>query len=196
LKYYKIINGEKNHCLISSPILFGTLAFSFSLIGSFLSSAEIIGNPLEVSNANPEHVIGHLLWGMSAGIVSWKWRYFFLTGIFAIVLDADHLIQFFDFEMVSRMGHSIPFAIFVVFALILFSKKDYLLGAVAFGSIFSHMSFDIFIGSGDFPIFVPFFEQKIVFAGTDWIIFQLIAICSIFLTRFLITRRRKNNLII
>ena len=60
--------------------------------------------------------------------------------------------------------------------IIIFGKKDLRLIAISFAAIFSHMSFDIFLGgSTEFPILVPFTSEFFGFAGYDWIIFQLIA---------------------
>lgn len=170
--------------LIKTNFVFGTTAFSFSLIGIFLSSATVYASPLD--SVSFEHVFGHILWGLVAGVASFSLRYFLVTGMFAVILDSDHLVHFIFSDVVARMGHSIPFAIISVIVLIvMFGKKNYLLGACGFAAVFSHMSFDTFLGSGNFPIFVPFSEEFTNFSGYDWIYLQVIAISVIFLAKIL-----------
>ena len=104
---------------IKSCIIFTVLSFSLSLTGLlFPDESHIIGNPLIVSNPSLEHIFGHVLFGMIAGAISLSLRYVFLTGAFAILLDADHLLQFFNIEMIGRMVHSIPFAIIIALIMI------------------------------------------------------------------------------
>jgi hypothetical protein len=170
---------------IKSCIIFSALSFALSLTGIlFQDESYIIGNPLVVSNPSFEHIFGHILFGMIAGAISLSLRYVFLTGAFAILLDADHLLQFFDIEMISRMVHSIPFAIIIaVIMLYVFGKKDYRLAAISFSAIISHIAFDIwFVGqlylgsSGGFPLFSPFTVEIIRFQGLDWLYLEIVAI--------------------
>ena len=84
------------------------------MIGGLFPSSEhtfVIGNPLVVSSVTYEHVIGHIFWGAVIGLGTLSIRYIVLGGSFAIFLDSDHLLQFLDIELVSRMSHSIPFAV-------------------------------------------------------------------------------------
>ena len=61
--------------------------------------------------------MGHVSWGIAVGIATFSVRYVILGGLFPLALDADHLLQFLDLEMIPRFSHSILFAIviFVVF---------------------------------------------------------------------------------
>ena len=131
---------------VKSCIIFSVLSFGFSLTGFFFPDADSFfyaGNPLIVSNPSFEHVFGHLMFGMIAGAISLSLRYVFLSGAFALLVDTDHLMQFFNIEMVSRMSHSIPFAIIIaVVMLYVFGKKDYRLAAIAFFAIISHIAFE------------------------------------------------------
>ena len=172
---------------IKSCIIFSILSCVFSLTGLgfvFPNDAQVIGNPLIVSNPTLEHIVGHILFGMIAGAISLSLRYVFLTGAFAILLDADHLLQFFDLEMISRMAHSVPFAIIVaVIMLYLFGKKDYRLAAISFSAIISHIAFDIWLtgqiypgSSSGFPLFSPFTIEIIRFQGLDWLYLEILAI--------------------
>ena len=163
--------------ITKTSLVFASVAFAFSIIGLFLPNALIVGNPLIVSGISLEHVVVHIVWGLVAGIVSFSVRYAAIAGLFPIMLDFDHWLQFLDIEMIPRMAHSIPFAIVVVvIMIIIFGKKDLRLLAISFASIFTHVSFDIFLGSWTkFPILAPFTSEFFIFSGYDWIIFEVIA---------------------
>jgi len=186
------LNVDKSNQLkffIKSCAIFSILSFGVSLIGlipvsPFSDESYIIGSPLIVSNPSLEHIVGHILFGMNAGAISLSLRYVFLTGAFAILLDVDHLLQFFDIEMISRMAHSLPFAIIIAVIMIyVLGKKDYRLGAISFSAIISHIAFDTwFVGqlypgsSGGFPLFSPFTLEIIKFQGLDWLYLEVLAI--------------------
>ena len=174
-------------------IVYGAIAFSFSMIGLILPNAFLVGNPLEVSGVSFEHIFGHIMWGLAAGIVSFSFRYAMLSGLFPIILDFDHLLQFFGIEMIPRMAHSITFGIIaVVIMMLIFDRKDLRLGAISIAAVFSHMSFDIFLGgSTEFPLFVPWNSQVVTFSGTDWIIFEFVAISIIFVSSVIFLKKAK-----
>ena len=171
--------------VIKSCAIFSILSLGFSLTGFlFPDDSSIIGNPLIVSNPSLEHILGHVFFGMIAGVLSLRLKYVFLIGAFALLLDADHLLQFFNVEMISRMVHSLPFAIIIaVIMLYVFGKKDYRLAAISFSAILSHIAFDIwFVGqifpgsTGGFPLFSPFTVEIIKFQGLDWLYLEILAI--------------------
>jgi len=179
---------EQSKFFIKSCIIFSLLSFGFSLTGFlFPDESYIIGNPLVVSNPSLEHIFGHILFGMIAGAISLSLRYVFLTGAFAILLDADHLLQFFNIEMISRMVHSLPFAIIIaVTMLLIFGKKDYRLAAVSFAAIISHIAFDIWLAqqifpdsASGFPLFSPFTVEIIQFQGLDWLYLEIVAVAIV-----------------
>ena len=172
---------------IKTSIIFTILSFSFSLIGLFFQDdprSIIIGSPLIVSNPSLEHILGHIFFGMIAGMLALRLNYVFIAGAFAILLDADHLLQFLNLEMILRMSHSIPFAIIaslIIFAV--FGKKDYRLAAISFSAVLSHIAFDtwltgqIFPGSASgFPLFSPITLEIIQFRGFDWLYLEILAI--------------------
>ena len=170
---------------IKSCVIFSILSFGFSLTGfTFTDDSSIIGSPLIVSNPSLEHIFGHILFGMIAGAVSLSLKYVFMTGAFALLVDADHLLQFFNVEMISRFVHSFPFAIIIaVIMLYAFGKKDYLLAAISFSSIVFHIAFDVlftgqvFPGSeSDFPLFSAVTVEVIRFEGFDWLYVAILAI--------------------
>ena len=82
---------------VKNSFIFGGISFAYSMIGLlFVDSADsfIIGNPLVVSGITIEHVLGHIFWGGVIGLATLKIRYVFLGSSFAILIDADHLLQF------------------------------------------------------------------------------------------------------
>ena len=179
--------------ITKTSLVYGSIAFSFSMLGIILPDAFLVGNPLEVSGITPEHIIGHIMWGLVAGIVSFSFRYAILAGLFPIILDFDHWIQFFGIEMIPRMAHSITFGFIAIGVMMaLFGRKDLRLGAIAIAAVFSHISFDIFLGgTTEFPIFVPFISESVFFSGTDWIFFEVLAIVIIFVASIIFLRRQK-----
>ena len=171
--------------VIKSCAIFSILSLGFSLTGFlFPDDSSIIGDPFIVSNPSLEHILGHVFFGMIAGVLSLRLKYVFLIGAFALLLDAAHLLQFFNVEMISRMVHSVPFAIIIaVIMLYVFGKKDYRLAAVAFSAIISHIAFDVwFVGqiypgsTSGFPLFSPFTVEIIRFQGLDWLYLEILAI--------------------
>ena len=174
--------------VIKSCAIFSILSLGFSLTGFlFPDDSSIIGDPLIVSNPSPEHILGHVFFGMIAGVLSLRLKYVFLIGAFALLLDADHLLQFFNVEMIARMVHSLPFAVIIaVIMLYIFGKKDYRLAAISFSAIISHIAYDIlFVGqiypgsASGFPLFSPFTVEIIKFQGLDWLYLEILAIVII-----------------
>ena len=176
-----------------TSLVYGGVAVGFSLLGLILPDAFLVGNPLEVSGVSPEHIIGHIMWGIAVGITSFSFRHVIISGLFPIILDFDHLIQFLGVEMIPRMAHSVTFGIIIiVVTIILFGKKDLRLIGISIAAIFSHMSFDIFLGGvTEFPIFVPFVQQNFTFSEMDWIIFEFLSIGIIFVSSIIYFRKQK-----
>ena len=169
--------------IIKTSFVYSALAFLFSIIGVFLppTVTYVVGNPLEVSGISVEHVVGHIIWGLIVSALSLSLRYFVLGGIFPIILDSDHIIQFFDLEMVPRMAHSVSFGFLASFVLLLiFGKRDYRLAGIAFAAMLAHVSYDILLGgTTSFPLLTPFVVELLSFQGNDWIIIQLIAVAIV-----------------
>ena len=174
--------------VIKSCAIFSILSLGFSLTGFlFPDDSSIIGDPLIVSNPSLEHILGHVFFGMIAGALSLRLKYVFLTGAFALLLDADHLLQFFNVEMIARMVHSVPFAIIIaVIMLYVFGKKDYRLAAISFSAIISHIAYDVLFveqiypgSTSGFPLFSPFTVEIIRFQGLDWLYLEILAIAIV-----------------
>ena len=193
--------------ILKNSIIFALVSFGFSAIGAFFPESEftiVIGNPLVVSSVTYEHVLGHVFWGAIIGLGTLSIRYIIIGGSFAIFLDSDHLLQFLDIELVSRMSHSIPFAVIVTIVFFVISKgKDVRLCAVAFGAILSHIAFDIFLadvalGTGtNFPLFSPFTFETVSLQGLDWLGIQIVGVSLVAITSYFFKRKEmklKNNL--
>ena len=167
--------------LFKAMSAYAILSASFSLIGPFLPEAHKLDDPL--ASLSVEHVAGHIVFGMTVGAAGLATRYLILAGSFTILLDSDHFINFLQLEAIPRMGHSIPFGITsAVIMVLIFGKKDYLLGAVSFAAVLSHISFDTLLQAGNFPLFTPIYNQEIIFQNTDWILIQVAAVGLVGLT--------------
>jgi len=180
--------SEQIKFFIKSCAIFSILSFGFSLTGfTFTDDSSIIGSPLIVSNPSLEHIFGHVFFGMIAGAISLSLRYIFLSGALALLVDADHLLQFFDVEMISRFVHSFPFAIIIaVIMLYVFGKKDYRLAAISFSAIISHIAFDTWLvgqihpgSTGGFPLFSPLTLEIFQLQGLDWLYLEILAVVII-----------------
>ena len=193
--------------VLKNSIIFATVSFAFSMIGAFFPESEftiVIGNPLVVSNVTYEHVLGHVFWGAIIGLGTLSIRYIILGGSFAIFLDSDHLLQFLDIELVSRMSHSIPFAVIVSIVFFVITRgKDIRVCVVAFGAVLSHIAFDIFLADvafnsdTKFPLFSPFTFETVSFQGLDWLVIQIIGVSIVAAISYFHKRKDikfKNNL--
>ena len=176
--------------ITKAALIYGGIALAFSMLGTVLPDAYVIGNPLYHSTTTPEHVIGHIVWGLIPGLAFLSLRYIILAGLFPIILDADHLLQLLEIEMVPRMAHSLPFILIaVVVMMLIFGKKDLRLLAVSSAAVFAHMSFDIILGGSTvFPVLIPVTCQFFTFSGIDWIIFEVIAV-AVILTASVIVKK-------
>ena len=181
--------------IVKTSTLYGILAAVFSLVGLFLSSAYLVGNPLEVSGISVEHVTGHIVLGLMIGLVTFRLKYFLIGGIFSIILDTDHLIQFLGIEVVPRMAHSISFGLIAIFVMmIIFGKRDYILGAISFAAVLSHISFDILLsGTSEFPFFTPFTSEVTIFQGYDWILMEIVAVMLVGISVLISKRKKMKN---
>lgn len=176
----KTIQVSKNVLdIVKIAGLFCILSAVFSLLGLFLIEKGPLRNPIEALNLH--EVTGHILWGLIAGAVTLSFRYTILTGLFATLIDSDHLVAFTHLNALSRMSHSIAFgAIAVAMLMLLFGKKDYRLGVAVVAGLLSHISFDIFAGGDDeFPLFTPFYNHQISFPDQDWIYFEIAAVALV-----------------
>jgi len=176
--------------LLKTTFVFGLAAAGFSLIGLILPWALPPPDPL--GSATVEHILGHVVWGMAVAFATLSFRYIFAGGLFALILDADHLVNFLNVDMVIRMGHSIPFALLApIVMMLIFGRRDFLLGSISFAAVFSHMSFDTLLNSGKFPILTPFSNHITTFDGMDLVFLQLIGISVVILAKLVIDKERR-----
>ena len=192
----KFLSSSNIFFILKTSIIYGIIAVGFSILGLILPDRFIVGNPLEVSGVSFEHVFGHIVWGLAIGIASFSFRYAILSGLFPIILDFDHWIQFLGIEMIPRMAHSITFGLIaIVIMMLIFGKKDLRLGAISIAAVFSHMSFDIFLGgTTEFPVFTPIITENLTFSGIDWVIFEFLAISIIFISSIIYRKKQKSEI--
>jgi len=178
--------------IIRASILYCILAASFSLIGLTLPSKIVQTNPVSVLSI--QEVGGHVIWGLVVAAASLSVRYIFLGGAFALLIDSDHLIGLAHIPAISRMSHSIAFGVLAALVLmIIFGRKDYLLGATAFGGMLAHLSYDIFAGEDAmFPIYAPFYDHQIKFSHPYWLVFEIAAVVLVGVVALLAKRRRES----
>ena len=193
--------------ILQNSIIFGVISFGFSIIGGLFPSSEhtfVIGSPFLVSEVTIEHIVGHIFWGAIIGLGTLSIRYIILGGSFAILLDADHLLQFLDIELVSRMSHSIPFAVIAtIIFFIIFRGRDLRICAIVFGAILSHLAFDVFMANmifdshTTFPLFSPFILDRIAFSGLDWLGIEIIGVAIVAIVSYVSKKkeiRERDNL--
>ena len=185
--------------ILKNSIIFASVSFAFSIIGGMFPDSEythVIGNPFLVSGITIEHVVGHIFWGAIIGLGTLSVRYIILGGSFAILLDVDHLLQFLDIELVSRMSHSLPFGVIasVVFFIVL-RGRDLRMCAVAFAAVLSHLAFDVFLAdvlsnsSTTFPLFSPLTFERTEVGGLDWLGIQIIGVGIVAIVSYFVKRK-------
>jgi len=177
--------------IIKTALVFCTLSAAFSLVGLLLPEKGPLTNP--VPGLSIHEIGGHFIWGLIFGAVTLSLRYTIVAGLFAVLIDSDHLIGMTHLEALGRMSHSISFGMIALIVLMIsFGKKDWKLGAIAFGAVLSHISFDIFDGDPKFPIFAPWYSHQISFAHTDWLYFEIVAVIIVGIVTVLQTRSTKH----
>lgn len=175
--------------IVKTVLVFCALSAAFSLVGMLLPEKGPLPNPS--GGLNIREIGGHLIWGLVAGATFLSARYAIITGLFAVLIDSDHLIALLHVDALSRMSHSFAFGtIAVVVLMAVFGRKDYRLGAAAFAGVLSHLSFDTFAGNdGMFPMFTPFYNHQIIFPNVDWIYFEVAAVVIIGIVTLLVRRK-------
>lgn len=194
---------------IKTGIIYGLVGLGFSLIGLGIddiclecydqerASSTIFNERLLV------HILGHISFGMMIAIPFLSIRYIVAGGMFAIVLDSDHILHYIltfihntllidvNIYAFPRMGHSLLFGIIIAIVLILVFRKDIKLAVIGFTAIFSHMSFDIITGGSGFPLFTPFTNTIYKFPAESWIWFFVVGLVIIGTTKVLMRRKVK-----
>ena len=177
--------------IIEASVTYAALSAAFSVIGIFfVPERTLLPNPLTNGSLNVEEVIVHIIWGLIACAVTLRLKYFLLGGLFAVLVDSDHLVNLLNIEALSRMSHSMAFGmISVAVIMLVFGRKDLLLGATAFAALLSHMSYDIFVDDTNFPLFTPFYNGSMPFHRTDWIFFEIAAVLIMIVATIIVRRQ-------
>ena len=78
--------------------------------------------------------------------------------------------------------------------MIIFGKRDYLLGAISFAAVLSHISYDILLnGTSEFPFFTPFTSEVTIFQGYDWILMEIVAVMLVGISVLISKRKKMKN---
>ena len=96
--------------IILIALAFGALAFLYSFVGFFSNEINNI-RTFGVGSLSPQEIGGHFLFGYLVALPTRNLKMCVLTGLMALTIDADHLLNAAGFDIQSRMGHSVSFAI-------------------------------------------------------------------------------------
>jgi hypothetical protein len=105
-------------CLLVSRFLivilistvFGALGFLYSFFGLLDQNTKIINIEL-VSQLTVKEIGGHFIFGFLVTIFSRNLQVTLLTGLMALTIDSDHLLNMAGYHILAGIDHSIPFAI-------------------------------------------------------------------------------------
>lgn len=97
--------------MISISLVFGLLAFLYSLLGSFEQYKNVNGPPMYA--VDTQEIGGHFLFGFIVGIPTRNLKIATLTGLMALTIDFDHLLFVAGSHIQSRIAHSILLLLFL-----------------------------------------------------------------------------------
>lgn len=97
--------------IILIPLAFGALAFLYSFFGlvEHVANTYFQFQPFQVPSV--QEIGGHFLFGYAAALPSRSIKISVITGLMALAIDFDHLLSAVGLVNVTRLAHSIPFAI-------------------------------------------------------------------------------------
>ena len=97
--------------IILIPLAFGALAFLYSFFGlvEHVATYNFQFQPFQVPSV--QEIGGHFLFGYAAALPSRSIKISVITGLMALTIDFDHLLSAVGLANVTRLAHSIPFAI-------------------------------------------------------------------------------------
>jgi LexA-binding, inner membrane-associated putative hydrolase len=96
--------------ILSIALVFGSLAFLYSIFGFFEQTKNIVVSDTYRA-LNIQEIGGHFVFGFIVGIPTKKFKIAILTGLMALTIDFDHLLYVIGSNNEGRLAHSIPFAI-------------------------------------------------------------------------------------
>ncbi len=188
---------------VKTSAIFAISAFVFSII-TLTMPVEYCDwceedNPDLTETILIAHMIGHIIFGLAIAVPSWRMKYIVASGLFVVMIDFDHVLRYilrifeydFTIDLISRSGHSAVFALAIAIIFVLVYKKDYMLGVVAGASVFGHMAFDTFGGSGVFPLFMPFTNEPYYFNQEWWVMMFAAGFTIIMSTRIILWMKSK-----
>ena len=120
---------------------------------------------------------GHLSFGFFAGVFTFDPVLALVCTGESLLIDADHLPSALNFPVLPRLAHSVFFALFtgviISYALRREKRPDFRFLLVTIGGVFSHLSYDVLAGSGQFPILSPFYLGSYSFPYLSWILLEV-----------------------
>ena len=111
--------------IISLSLVFGALGFLYSFVGFFDHRTENIIQLDPFRTLTIEEIGGHFLFGFIVAIPFKNLKISILTGLMALTIDADHLLNVTGFHIQGRIDHSIPFAILSSILMSIIASKIY-----------------------------------------------------------------------
>jgi len=96
--------------VILIALAFGVFAFLYSFVGFFSNEINNMRS-YAVGSLSLHEIGGHFLFGYVVALPTRNLKMCVLTGLMALTIDADHLLNAAGFDIQSRMGHSVTFAI-------------------------------------------------------------------------------------
>lgn len=186
--------------LFAFGIVYVALSFGLSFMG-FLAPEPPVALREHISTDLLVELGGHFLFGAVAAIPFLDVDLIFLSGVFAMLIDSDHVLDALGFYVSGRPDHSFFYAVLSGLVLYYLARRLNLggerqvkfafLGAVV---VFAHISYDIFasyvliIGKGYyFPLFDPFNFATVSLSFDYWIVFEVAglgaALCGLYASR-------------
>lgn len=104
-------NGIQLLIIISLSLIFGALGFLYSLAGFFEHQTEKIVSLDPFRALTIKEIGGHFLFGFIISMPFRNVKICILTGLMALTIDSDHLLNITGLHIQGRIDHSIPFAI-------------------------------------------------------------------------------------
>ena len=169
--------------MIMIALFYTALSLGYSLIGFLYYQPGSHYHEYSLGKLAVE-IGGHYLFGFVAALPLLDLDVALLTGALAILIDVDHLLSAFNFNVSGRPDHSILYlfvstTFIIYFGVRLGVSKQVLSKLVFVGPItlLAHLSYDVFASSGTtFQLFIPFSFQEIGFPDYSWIILEAAAI--------------------
>jgi hypothetical protein len=199
LKFLRFLpDKERLRVIALLAILYAYASFAYSFIG-FIHMQPGIHYHEYIPSKLAVEVLGHFFFGFVAALPLLDLSLAFLTGALAVLIDTDHLLGAWGFSVSGRPDHSFFYAMVSTVILVVISRKVGMrsptLAKIAFvGTItlFSHIAYDIFAGTGsDFPLFIPFNFANTLLLGIDWVVFEIAAVFVAALGWFVSRRIKK-----